>query len=82
MVGKLHNLRGTVRAVKRLPEYPGKVAVVLETDGREERLLFPEGDPRLAALKSGARVYVTARLAEATWGVRTYDRCELREPEE
>jgi hypothetical protein len=53
MVGKTHNLRGTARAVKRLPEYPGKVGVVLDTDGREERLLFPDGDPRLAALVWG-----------------------------
>jgi hypothetical protein len=56
--------------------------VVLNTDGREERPLFPEGDPRLAAMVPGSRVYVTARLAEATWEAWTYDECELREREE
>jgi hypothetical protein len=68
--------------VKHLPQYPGNVAVVLDTDGREERLLFPEGDPRLKELAPGARVCVTARPVEATWEAWTYDDCRLRGSEE
>jgi hypothetical protein len=67
MVGNVHNLNGRVRAVKRQPTYPGKAAVVLNADGREERPLFPEGDPRRKELVPSARAVVTARPVEATW---------------